>query len=305
MAISAPHPFTLRQLQYAAAVAEALSFRAAAARCRVSQPALSNQLAQLERALGVRLFERDQRRVLVTREGKALLERCRAALLAADELLAAAAQLRDPLAGTLRVGIIPTLSPYLLPAASPTLRKRFPELALQWVEDKTSALRAALEAGSLDAALLALEADLGEVAHAVIAKDEFVLATARGHALSEGARAAAPSELHDAEVLLLDEGHCFREQALAFCTRHRARELEFRATSLPTLAQMVAQGSAVTLLPALAVPTEARHGRLAVRHFTRPAPYRTVALVWRPGSAIAPALEALAAALREAWPAPA
>lgn len=302
MTISAPHPFTLRQLQYAAAVAQTLSFRQAARQCRVSQPALSAQLAQLEAALGVRLFERDRRRVLVTPAGKAALERISAALLSADELVDAARRLEDPLGGTLRLGVIPTVSAYVLPTLSPALRKRFPKLTVQWVEDKTATLAEQLHSGRLDAALLAREAELGEVAYETIARDEFLLAAAKGHALADPDRAAVPSELHDTDVLLLDDGHCFRDQALAFCSRHRARELEFRATSLPTLAQMVAQGSGVTLLPALAVPTEAKRAGLAVRPFSRPAPHRTIVLAHRKGSAVGEAVRAVAAVMRESWP---
>jgi LysR family transcriptional regulator, hydrogen peroxide-inducible genes activator len=302
MAISAPHPFTLRQLQYAAAVADTLSFRKAAQACSVSQPALSTQLAQLESVLGVKLFERDKKRVLLTSAGEALLARARSALLAADDVLAAARQLEDPLAGTLRLGVIPTVSTYALPSISPALRKRFPRLTVQWLEDKTATLAQQLHAGSLDAALLALEAELGEVAHEVIARDDFFLAAPKGHALAEKSGAAAPSELRDTDVLLLDDGHCFREQALAFCSRARAHELEFRATSLSTLAQMVAQGSGVTLIPELAVNAEAKRAGLTVRPFARPVPHRTIVLAYRTGSSIVPALTEVAEAMRAVWP---
>jgi LysR family hydrogen peroxide-inducible transcriptional activator len=304
MAISAPHPFTLRQLQYAAAVADTLSFRKAAERCRVSQPALSTQLAQLESVLGVQLFERDKKRVLVTPAGADLLARARTALLAADELFTAAKQLEDPLAGSLRVGIIPTVSAYVLPSISPALRKRFPRLTMQWVEDKTAALVEQLHGGHLDAALLALEAQLGDVAVQVIARDEFLLAAPKSHPLAAESKAAAASDLRDADVLLLDDGHCFRDQALAFCSRARAHELEFRATSLSTLAQMVAQGSGVTLLPELAVAAEAKRAGLTTRPFARPAPHRTIVLAHRRGSSITEALKQLATTMREAWPKP-
>jgi LysR family hydrogen peroxide-inducible transcriptional activator len=140
------------------------------------------------------------------------------------------------------------------------------------------------------------------VAYETIARDDFLLATARGNALGAPSAAAAPSELRDTDVLLLDDGHCFREQALAFCSRHRAHELEFRATSLATLAQMVAQGSGVTLLPALAVPTEAKRAGLSVRKFAKPVPHRTIVLAHRKGSSIAEALKTLAQTVREAWP---
>jgi LysR family hydrogen peroxide-inducible transcriptional activator len=299
---SAPHPFTLRQLQYALAVADELSFRKAAARCHVSQPSLSAQLGQMEAALGVRLFERDRRRVLPTGAGRSLLERMRRLVLEADDLVEAARRAGDPLTGTLRVGVIPTISPYLLPRAAPRLRARFPRLTLEWREDRTAALVAGLNAGTLDAALLALEAEIGEVESAVIATDPFVLAAPVAHALGRKSAPASPAELRGAEVLLLDDGHCFRDQALEVCAGAKAQELGYRATSLSTLVQMVAGGAGVTLLPALAVPTEAARARLRLRAFSRPAPHRTIALIWRKRSPLAPALTAVAAVIREAYP---
>jgi LysR family hydrogen peroxide-inducible transcriptional activator len=306
MAISdlAPHAFSLRQLQYAVAVAETLSFRKAAEACHVSQPSLSAQLAQLEQALGVRLFERDRRRVFVTAAGKELIERARRVLLEADDLVAAARLARDPLAGTLRIGVIPTVSPYLLPSATPALRSAYPRLTTIWVEDKTETLVRSLDAGTLDAALLALEAEIGDVEREVVADDPFVLATRPDDPLGKRTTPAKVAELRDASVLLLDDGHCFRDQALAFCKSARARELEFRATSLPTLAHMVAGGAGVTILPELAVPTEAQGAGLRVRAFASPVPHRTLALVWRRRSPLAPALRKLASTIRQAYPRP-
>ncbi len=301
---STPHTFTLRQLQYAVAVADELSFRKAAARCHVSQPSLSAQLGQLEAALGMRLFERDRRRVLPTGQGRALLERMRRLLLEADDLVEVARRVGDPLTGTLRIGVIPTISPYLLPRVAPRLRAAFPKLALEWLEDRTSALIAGLGAGTLDAALLALEADIGDVESAVIATDPFVLAAPPTHPLGKRAAPASTAELRGAEVLLLDDGHCFRDQALEVCAGARAQELGFRATSLSTLVQMVAGGAGVTLLPALAVPTEVARAKLRVRSFARPAPHRTIALVWRKRSPLAPALGEVAAVVRDAYPRP-
>ena len=296
------YPFTLRQLQYASAVAETLSFRRAAERCHVSQPSLSAQIAELEAALGVALFERDRRRVLVTAAGKELVERARRLLVDADDLAAAARGAGDPLAGTLRIGVIPTISPYLLPSATPALRAAYPRLTTVWVEDKTAALARALEDGAVDAALLALEAELGEVEHEVVADDPFVLATRADDPLGAKASPARPSELRRAQVLLLDDGHCFRDQALAYCARTRAEELEFRATSLTTLAQMVAGGVGVTLLPSLAVETEAPRARLHVRALADPVPHRTIALVWRRRSPLAGALRQVAQTIRGAYP---
>jgi LysR family hydrogen peroxide-inducible transcriptional activator len=297
-----PHPFTLRQLQYAAAIAETLNFRKAAEACHVSQPSLSAQLSELEQAVGVRLFERDRRRVLVTPAGAILLERARRILLEADDLVDAGRRARDPFSGTLRLGVIPTISPYLLPSIVPPLRKRFPHLALHWTEDKTEVLAASLREGRLDAALVAVEAELGEVEIDVIAQDPFVLATPRGHPLGRSTRPVSAAEIRQAQFLLLDDGHCFRDQALAFCSAAHANELEFRATSLTTLAQMVASGAGVTLLPELAVLTEARRSALVIRRFTQPMPHRTIALVRRRQSPLAAALPPIAAAIRDSYP---
>jgi LysR family transcriptional regulator, hydrogen peroxide-inducible genes activator len=301
---AAPHPFTLRQLQYVVAVADALSFRRAAERCHVAQPSLSAQVAQLEAAWGAPLFERDRRRVLVTTAGRAFVDRARRLLVDADDLAEVGRRAGDPFAGTLRVGVIPTISPYLLPAIAPALRVRFPRLAIAWREEKTSALVRALDAGALDAALVALEADVRDVEREIIAIDRFVLAARADHTLARASAPVADVELRGAEVLLLDDGHCFRDQALELCATVRAREGEFRATSLATLVQMVAGGAGVTLLPALSVETEARRAGLRVRPLASPAAHRTIALVWRRRAARAETLRALAVVMREAFPAP-
>lgn len=297
----APHAFSLRQLQYAVAVADARSFSEAAWRCRVSQPSLSAQIAQLEDALGTRLFERDRRRVLLTTAGEQIVARARVVLREVDDLADLAQRSTDPLASTVRLGVIPTVSPYLIPCIRPALRRAYPKLTLLWVEDKTQVLVAKLAAGEIDGALLALEAEIGDVEHEVVGYDPFVLAAPAGHALMVRKSPARISELRDENVLLLDDGHCFREQALAVCSGAKIHELEFRATSLPTLAQMVADGHGVTLLPLLAVATEAKRARLAVRPFAAPVPGRTIALVWRRRSPLGTALEQIASTSREAF----
>lgn len=294
------HSFTLRQLQYAVAVAETLSFSRAAERCHVSQPSLSTQVAQLEEALGTRLFERDRRQVLRTAAGEALLLRARAVLREVDDLVDLAQRAADPLAGVIRLGVLPTLSPYLVSAIRPALRRAFPRLTLRWVEDKTAALVARLGAGELDGVLLALEADTGDLEHELIGFDPFVLAAPARHPLMARSGPVTRRELEGENVLLLDDGHCFREQALEVCAAARSQELEFRATSLPTLAQMVADGAGVTLLPQLAVATEVKRARLSVRPFAAPAPGRTIALAWRRRSPLGPALKRLATTAREA-----
>jgi len=297
----APHPATLRQLQYVVAVADTRSFRQAAAMCGVSQPSLSAQIAQMERALGVTVFERTKRKVLPTRAGEEVLARARTVLRDADDLADAGARLADPFAGALRVGIIPTISPYLLPEIAPVLRTRHARLRILWTEDKTPALASRLHAGDLDAALVALEAELGDVAHETIGRDPFVLAVPLGHPLGVRTGPASARDLSGQSVLLLDDGHCFRDQALAWCSRARAEELDYRATSLPTLTQMVADGAGVTLLPALAIATETRRSPLRIRQFGPPTPGRTIALVWRRGTPVEPALKAIAATIRDVY----
>lgn len=291
-----PHPFTLRQLQYVLAVADLLSFRKAAEACHVSQPALSAQIAQLEDQLGVVLFERDRRRVLLTPAGELLIDRIRRLIVDGHALTEAARRAGDPLASTLRIGVIPTIAPYLLPRISPVLRDRFPRLVPLWTEDKTPVLAARLAAGQLDAALLALEADLGDVEHAFVGVDPFVLATAPDHPLAAGGPVAV-EDLQGEQVLLLDEGHCFRSQILSYCARVDLDEMAWRATSLGTLAQMVAAGNGVTLLPQMAVETEASRARLTIRPFADPAPHRTIVLAWRARSPLGPALTQLAEAM--------
>jgi LysR family hydrogen peroxide-inducible transcriptional activator len=198
------------------------------------------------------------------------------------------------------VGLIPTISPYLLPKIAPALRRKFPKLTFAWVEDRTDALIQKLTAGALEAAILALEAEVGDVEHEVIATDPFVFVAPKGHRLAEGA-AISSSALRGEEVLLLDEGHCFRNQALEVCGT--ARESEFRATSLSTLVQMVAAGAGVTLLPELALPMEASRATLRARPLSSSAAHRTIALVWRRRSPLEGTLRAVAAVLRDAYPA--
>lgn len=303
MTSRAPHPVTLRQLQYLVAVADLRSFRRAAEACHVSQPSLSAQVAEAERALGARVFERDRRGVLVTRAGEALLERARRVLVEADDLAEAARRHADPRAGTLRIGVLPTIGPYLLPAAVPALRAALPRLAVRWEEDRTAALVRRVEAGELEGALLAAEADLGGLEAVPVAEDPFLLAAPPEHPLARASAPARATELRGQEVLLLDDGHCLRAQALEVCAAARARELDFRATSLATLVQMVAGGAGVTLLPALAAPTEAARADLVLRPFAPPGPARTLVLAWRRRAAaeapLREAAEVIARAARE------
>lgn len=298
---SAPLAFSLRQLQYAVAVRRTQSFRRAAEECGVSQPSLSAQLAELESGLRIRLFERNRRRVLETAPGALLLNQAERVLLEAQNLIDKAQDNLDPLARELRLGVIPTVAPYLLPDFDPALRSAFPRLDLRWTEDKTDVLVARVQHAELDAAVLALEADLEDLEHALIGKDPFVLAVSSAHPLAKSRRPVSLSELNDEKILLLDDGHCFRDQALEFCSRAGAEELGFRATSLTTLAQMTAGGGAITLLPRISVDVENRRGALVIRSLKPPVPSRTLVLAWRKGTALVGALGKVAAAMRASF----
>ncbi|MCL2723898.1 MAG: LysR substrate-binding domain-containing protein [Polyangiaceae bacterium] len=291
---------SVRQLQYVTAVADTLGFHRAAAQCHVSQPTLSAQIQQLEHVLGITLFERDHRRVLVTPAGKEIVMRARRILVELGDLLDAAGRERDPFKGTLRIGIIPTVAPYLLPEITPAAAATYPELRLALREEKTEHVLAQLREGKIDAGILVLMADLGShLAHAVIGEDPFVVALPHGHPLARKKRLEM-RELEGHEVLLLDDGHCFRTQALALCSKVGAREADLRATSLGTLVQMVSNGVGITLLPAMAVPVENRRAQLEVRPLAPPVPHRAIALVWRPESPLGNTLRALAKVFRAA-----
>lgn len=281
---STPLPFTLRQMQYALAVAETLNFRKAAELCAVAQPSLSAQLAALEEALGVPLFERGRGGVRVTPPGRALLERMGRMLRDGADLAREARTFLDPLAGPLRLGILPTLAPYVLPFLAPALRSAFPRLEPLWVEAPTAVLVAGLQDGGLQGALLAREAELGDLETFPLGRDPFQVCLPAEHRLARRRRPLRIDDLEGERLLLLDDGHCLRHQALAACGRTRVDELGFRATSLATLVHMVASGLGVTLLPRLAVATEAGRALVALRPLAPPVPFRTLALAWRPGS---------------------
>lgn len=297
----APHPVTLRQLQYLVAVAERGSFRRAAEDCHVSQPSLSAQVAQCEDALGVRLFEREPRGVTLTPAGEALIARARALLVEADQWVDLAKSAADPWGGVLRVGVIPTIGPYLLPDVAPAVRARYPKLRVVWTEDKTNKLVSALERGELDGAIVALEAELGDLESLVLGRDPFHVAAPPGHRLAEGAQPLATAELDGENVFLLDDGHCFRDQALAVCAKSGAEAADYRATSLQTLVQLAASGAGVTLLPGLAVAVENRRDTLRVRPFVAESPGRTVALVWRRDGTQQARLRAIGQVMHEAY----
>ena len=291
--------FSLRQLEYVVAVADTLGFRRAAERCAVSQPTLSAQIQHLEGVLGVKLFERDRKRVLLTAAGEEVVARARRILVEADDLVAVATRARDPFKGTFRVGVIPTIAPYFLPQVTQILALAHPSLRLVFREEKTEDTVRDLWAGTLDAGLVALEAELGALEHAEVLRDPFVVALPKGHPLAKKKK-IAQADLDHQEVLLLEDGHCLRSQALAVCGQAGAHEMDLRATSLATLVQMVAGSDAVTLLPELALSVENRGEQLEIRPFSAPVPFRTIALVWRPRSPFAEAFRSTAATLRSA-----
>jgi LysR family hydrogen peroxide-inducible transcriptional activator len=297
-----PHAFSLRQLQYVIAVADSLSFHRAADECHVSQPSLSLQIAEVERVLAIKIFERDPHRVALTAAGRDFVESARAVLDAADALGERARRCSDPLSGTLRIGVIPTISPYWLPELTAALLKAYPHLTVIWVEDKTHVLVHNLQSGAIDAALLALEAEIGDVEREVIARDPFVLVAPAGDPLVAKRTPAKAAELRGATVMVLEDEHCFGKQALEFCFRAKAQQHQFRGTSLPTVISMVAGGAGVTLLPTLAVRSEVRTNNLRVRRFAKAEPARTIGLVWRKKSSLTPALRKLTASMSQVYP---
>jgi LysR family hydrogen peroxide-inducible transcriptional activator len=295
-------PYSLRQLQYVVAVADLGGFRRAAEACGVAQPSLSAQIAQVESSLGVQIFERAASGVRVTAAGAAVVDRARAVLIAAHDLGDAARQAQDPLRGSIRIGVIPTVCPYLLPEVAAPLKRALPDLRIVWSEDKTHVLLDQLDRAALDAVVVAQDKRISHLEYTAIGEDAFVLAAAPDHELGKRAKPATPDTLQGATVYLLDDGHCFRDQALALCGTSGAQEADLKATGLATLVQMVAGGGGVTLLPRLALNVENRRGQLRVREFRRPAPSRTLVLAWRKGAARRRALDAVAAVLRQTGP---
>lgn len=294
---------SVRQLECLIAAAKHLNFRAAARDCHISQPALSSQIAHLEACLGVALFERNRRRVLLTPVGEALVERAKRLLADLDDMGALAQSHAEPLGGQLRLGVIPTVAPFLMPQALPLLRRACPGLELLLREEQTARSLTLLDEGKLDAVLLALEADLGDVSSLPLFQDPFVFAAATGHPLATRKTVRA-ADLRAQRVLLLEDGHCLKDQAWAICQAGGVRDyVDFRATSLATLAQMVSSGAGVTLLPQLSVSTVGSMPGLVVKPFAKPVPYRTIGIVWRPTSPRRELFEAIGEVLRELAPA--
>src|SRR6201996_1970886 len=285
----------LRDLHYLVALAEHRHFGRAAEASFVSQPTLSTQIKKLEDELGVALVERTPRKVLLTETGREIARRARGVLSEIDEIKQIAQRTRDPESGTLRLGIFPTLGPYLLPHLVPLVRKNFPRLELLLVEEKTEHVIRMLREGSLDAAVLALPLHEESLHTEFLFEEPFVLAVPDAHPLAQKKNRLKLSDLEDENLLLLEDGHCLRDQALEVCQLAGAGEKTgFRATSLETLRQMVAANVGITLLPALAVrppvpPSPAVH----LIEFHGKAPSRRIAMVWRRSSAMTPFLRDL------------
>lgn len=276
---------SIRQLESLVAVADSRSFRRAASNLGISQPALSAQVQAAEQVLGIQVFERDRRSVLITPAGEDVVSRAREALIAVDAVGDAARRRGEPLVGALRLGVIPTIAPYWLPALLPEVHRRFPKLELILREDQTSRLLSLLSAGQLEIALLAIPVQ-GDFTTAPVAREGFIAAAPRGAPLIKHRGKLTEADLDDQTVLLLEDGHCLRDQALEVCKRAGAVEsVEVRATSLPTLVQMVAGGLGVTLLPEAAVSTLVqKHGPVALAEFAKPVPGRNIGLAWRSSS---------------------
>ncbi|MEV4674835.1 MULTISPECIES: LysR substrate-binding domain-containing protein [Actinomadura] len=291
---------TVAQLRAFLALAEHLHFRDAAAALRMSQPALSGAVAALEDTLGTRLVERTTRKVLLTPAGERVARRAEVVLAELDRLVDEVKAVQGTLVGPLRVGVIPTVAPYLLPLVLPRLAKEFPDLELSVHEEQTEHIVAELLAGRLDVVLLALPVAADGVAEIVLYDEDFVLVAPPGFELGDE---EVPREaLNDLDVLLLNKGHCMRDQALDICRDVGARAAAATyATSLATLVQLVSGGFGVTLVPETALPVETRRApNLGLHRFAAPAPFRRIGLGFRSTSPRADEFEALAESVRGA-----
>ena len=274
---------TLRQLRYMVSLARHRHFGRAAEECAITQPALSMQVRELEREIGTALVERRPGEIVLTETGAEVARRAERILSAARDLVDFARH-RDVLSGALRLGIIPTLAPYVLPRFFPAVQKCYPQLRLEVRETQTSLLLNELAGGELDCVMLALPVDGADVETLKLFDDAFLLAVPADDPLPERARVRV-DDIDRRPLILLEEGHCLRDQALAFCTtKGRDQSAGLGATSLTTVMQMVANGLGVTLLPEVAAKAEARDERVKLLRLAEPAPTRTIGLAWRPTS---------------------
>jgi LysR family hydrogen peroxide-inducible transcriptional activator len=293
---------TLRQMQYAVALAETGHFGRAAERSHVTQPGLSQQIRQLEELCGGALFDRLGKSVRLTPLGREFVERVRPILEQTEALLSFVSGQRGTPARPLRLGVIPTVAPYLLPHVFPALQRELPELSFTVSESRTDALLDGLADGSLDLALIASEPRTGgpRLTAASLFADEFVLATGAGDQAEDPMPLA---EIDSDRVLLLDEGHCFRDQAIAACALDPdAARRTFAATSLSTIVEFVANGQGITLLPEIALKKEATGNRIRIHRLQSPGARRLLTLVWREATPFGTVFEQVAETIRRARP---
>jgi len=290
----------LRDMQYLVSLADHRHFGRAAAASFVSQPTLSTQIKKLEDELGVTLVERSPRKVMLTPAGHDIAERARRILAEVDQLKESARRTRDPEAGSVRLGIFPTLGPYLLPHVLPKIRERFPRLELLLIEEKTEVVLRQLREGRLDVGVLALPLHDEQLHVEFLFEEPFVLAVPQAHALAKRSTLSLHDLAHE-RLLLLEDGHCLRDQALDVCTLAGSGERNgFRATSLETLRQMVAANVGITLLPTLSVkPPVAHSDDIRLLRFRDSHPSRRIGMVWRRSSAMAGFLLKLAEVFRD------
>lgn len=276
---------SLRQLRYFQALARESHFGRAAEACAITQPALSMQIKELEDALGVMLIERVARQARLTKFGEEAAMRVRQILGAVDELGNLARASRGQFAGRFRVGMIPTIAPYLLPALIADLARSHPKVEYHMREAVTSKLIQELAEGRLDAAILALPISEPSLTEVALFSEKFLLVRP---VADEGSPVPGSDRLREMKLLLLEEGHCFRDQALSFCKMQAGRPREtLDASSLSTLVQMVGAGLGVTLIPEMAVSLEMRSASVSVARFKDPQPSRSVGIVWRKASPLA------------------
>jgi LysR family hydrogen peroxide-inducible transcriptional activator len=291
----------LRDLEYLVALADYRNFRKASEKCFVTQPTLSGQLRKLEEYLGVQLVERTRRSVNITAVGQEVVRRARLILAEAEQIEEVARTFNDPMRGKVRLGLIPTLAPYLLPAVMTTIRDFLPELELFRFEEQTHRLLERLKALELDAVILALPVESSGLETLPLFQEGFLLAIPEHHRLS-GRKFAQVSDLKEESILLLEDGHCLRDQALEVCAHSGATERQgFQGTSLETLRHMVSAGMGVTLMPELAVK-HASSSTLPLRYlpFEKPEPSREIGLLFRKSSRRTPCYERMAEAIRHA-----
>lgn len=289
---------TLRQLRYFEAVARLSHFGQAADACAVSQPALSVQIKELEETLGAKLFERGARQVRLTRFGEEFAGRVQQILRSVDELGELARASQDRLVGRLRIGVIPTVAPYLLPRVVETLARDHPEIDLRLRETVTPKLLQELKEGALDIAIVALPISEPAFTEVPLFEEQFVLVRPEADADQP---VPGPDRLREMRLLLLEEGHCFRDQALSFCSISASAPRELLdGSSLSTLVQMVGAGIGVTLIPDMAVPVETRSANVSVARFPEPQPKRQIGMIWRRSNPLTKQLSQVAEAVQSA-----